>query len=226
MKNINEYNKEQFYYSFAESPIAKKIQEDFDLVSWEKQVILKDPITPRQFYGGGGQRLFSMTPFYYLSFLIGKNPIKIYDLGCGWNIFKKYIPNIVGIGAEDPNTEFFYGDIHDFVDNDFINHHHEFFESVFSINALHFHPIDNLREIVLNFASMIKKQGRGFLTLNVMRMIEKAVDSKFLNKDFDFDLYIREELSNLPFTYLVFDVDLKKLDEPMDGNIRLVLEKS
>ena len=39
------------------------------------------------------------------------------------------------------------------------------------------------------------------------------------------ELWVRSELSNLPFNILQFDIDLKKVNSPLDGNINLVLEK-
>lgn len=229
MTNINEYQELVFYKSFSNSHIAHTVALDFDKLSWEKNFeLLDNHITPRQRAGDKMPvpRKFSMVPFYYINFLLEKSSDKIYDLGCGWNIFKKYIPNIIGVAAEDPLSQYFYGDIHDLVDESYVRYHQNYFESVFSINALHFCPIDNLRDVVLDFASMIKSGGRGFLAINLQRMIDRAVDRrKFLDFNFNYDLYVRTELNNVPFNYLVFDVDLTVLDDSMDGNIRLVIEK-
>ena len=73
---------------------------------------------------------------------------------------------------------------------------------------------------------MIKKNGRGFITFNLARMIEKSQSPDIFNKaNFDFDKFVRDELKDMPFTYKVFDVDLSVYDAFMDGNIRLVIQK-
>jgi hypothetical protein len=165
---------------------------------------------------------FSVVPFYYLEFLTEKNPKTIYDLGCGWNIFKKYIPSIIGVGAEDPKSEWFFADIHDYIDDEYIRGHQNHFESAFSICALHFIPMSDLRKRVLDFASMIKPGGRGWVTFNAMRLLER--DEKMIAHK-NLELWVRQQLSNLPFTILQFEVNLTKLDNGLDGNIRLILEK-
>ena len=227
MKNINEYKKDEFYAQFYNSDLCKQIKKDFDILSWEKYYQRDFILTPRQIIGEIQKQstVFSMVPLYYINYLLEKNPKEIYDIGCGWNIFKKYIPNIIGVGAEELNTEHFFGDIHDVWDSDFVYHHNEFYESIFSINALHFRPIDDLRKVVNEFASVIQKGGRGFLALNLARMVERAVDDKFFQIKFDFDKYIRNELKDVGFKYIVFDVDVTIYDESLDGNIRLVIEK-
>jgi hypothetical protein len=214
--NINEYNSSLFGESFTRGKIYSQLLKDFNYVTFKFESIRQS--TPRQSHG---ESMFSAIPFYYLEFLTKHNPKEIYDLGCGWNIFKKYIPNIIGVGAET-NVDNFYGDIHDFVDLDYVENHHEYFESVFSINALHFRPLSELRDIVLKFSSMIKPNGRGFLAINVQRMIEQ---DKLVLSNTELECYIRTQLDNVDFTYEVFDVDLTVLDEYMDGNIRMVIYK-
>ena len=188
----------------------------------------KIEFTARQFYGGrpNYETVFSVVPFYYINFLLDQNPETIYDIGCGWNIFKKYIPNIIGIGAEDPASSIFYGDIHDFVDDEFIQGHKDYFESVFAINSLHNHPLSSFSKIVQDFYSMVKPNGRGFLALNFQRMIER--DPRFVNADpASAELFCRTELAKLSeINFLVVDICSTPIDNYMDGNIRLVMEKS
>jgi hypothetical protein len=154
-----------------------------------------------------------------------KNPEHIYDLGCGWNIFKRYIPNIIGIGAETPNSAYFFADIHDFVDDDFVAGHQEYFDSVFAINSLHFHPLSSFSKIVGDFFSMLKPQGRGFLPLNLQRM--KECDLKFMTSTHDtVEQFCRDELAKLThINFLVVDIFTDPIDEHLDGNVRLVIEK-
>ena len=225
--NINPYVQEQFEEKFRQSSTYQALSADYDKILFEKYFDPPFAGTPRQQIGAG-TTLFTAVSFYYLQFLTQKNPKIIYDLGCGWNIFKKYIPNIIGIGAELPSSTFFYADQHDYVDECFITGHLNFFESVFSINALHFIPLSELQQRVLEFHSMIKPGGTGYLAMNFQRMFERETSDQFHNFTLEeYDNYVRTQLCDLGLDYCVFDVELteKNRNEYMDGNIRLVIRK-
>ena len=168
-----------------------------------------------------------MVPFYYIDFLMQKQPEEIYDLGCGWNLFKRYFP-VIGIGAEDIkfiNNEVKFWDLHDFVDDEFIAGHQNYYNSVFSICALHYHPLSTIRKIVCDFYSIIAPGGRGWLSLNSQRMVEK--DKKFhSSSSSEIQEYINTQLEDLPGKILAQDVDIIGCnDNSMDGNIQIVFEK-
>jgi hypothetical protein len=234
LNNLNPYNETQFRKSFELTDLYSRLSQDFTQLTWDKHCDIYKTITPRQFLGDSSISVFSLVPFYYLNYLTETKPDKIYDLGCGWNIFKKYIPNVVGIGDENITDENYYGDQHGCVDQKYVEAHQNYFESVFSINALHFIPLCAMKDRVLDFLSMIAPNGRGFVTLNLMRMIERSSD-KFLYDTFgslrptnkQCDTYVRNSLADLPYKILVFDVDvLSTLNDVMEGNIRLVFEKT
>jgi hypothetical protein len=220
IKNINAYDEHAFRDRFVLTDLYQRLQKDFDTITFEKNYQCHK--TPRH---AASLSIFSAVPFYYIEFLTQREPTEIYDIGCGWNIFKKYIPNIIGIAAESPDSDLFYGDIHDYVDDGFVKGHQCFFESAFSINALHFQPLSDIQKIVHDFHSMLKPGATGWLSLNMMRMFERD-QAKFSGKPMSFiDAYIRQELSSLNINFVVFDVDLTVPDDYMDGNIRLVMEK-
>jgi hypothetical protein len=228
MKNLLPYPQTEFQNIFSNSNIYKSLTKDFDVVSFEKFIFnnLHKIITPRQYLGDRKLKTyFSAVAFYYLQFLLEKNPSQIYDLGCGWNIFKKYIPNIIGVGAEPVDSEDFFGDIHDYIDDNYIQGHKEYFESVFSICALHFYPIESIAKRVNDFYSMIKPGGRGFLTFNVQRMLDHG--NLTFNSPMEVDKFCRHELAGCThIKFIVVDIDFSVgLDEGIDGNIRLVMEK-
>jgi len=228
------YDPAAWEIAFKKLDLYKQLVNEYDVVYFNNQdffewdEILKYIITPRQRAAITIQTYFSQTyfsaiPFYYIEWLQEINPEKIYDLGCGWNIFKKYYPNIIGVGAEDPESPSFNADIHDIVDDDYILGHREYFESVFSICALHFVPLSDIRKRVLDFASMIKPGGRGWLSMNVARMINK--DPEFKDKDTLFiEKYCKEQLIGLPGLALL-DIDLTIPDEFIDGNIQILFDK-
>ena len=287
MENIAPYNENEFISVFKTTEIYKKLRCDYadDKLVWHKffylgnKSIFIDNTTPR----AGNSTEFSASVFYYLLPLLEKNPKKIYDLGCGKNMFKPYLPNIIGIGAEYilANNNFingynqlkdkswpiitclndfkklstkikkecvmvhkldlrlplsgladFYGDEHGLVNDKYINDHQKYFESVFAICSLHFHPLPDFKKIVLDFASMIANTGRGFLGINLQRLIDRTGD-EFLITQFgtttpttmQYDNWLRKELAETKLNFLILDIDLTLLDEGMDGNIRLVIEK-
>jgi len=285
MKNIAQYNENKFISAFKTTEIYKKLKLNYtdDQLIWNKFFFLgtktppkKDNTTPRAQY----LREFSASIFYYLLPLLEKNPKKIYDLGCGKNMFKPYLPNIIGIGAEyivanhyfinsynrvkdeswptitclddfkklptrikkecitvhklDPSSlgRNFYGDEHGLVDDKYVIDHHDYFESVFAICSLHFHPLSDFKKIVLDFASMICNNGRGFLGINLQRLIDHT-STDFLINQFEtthptreqYDQWLRHELSTTKLKFLILDIDLTVLDEYMDGNIRLLIDK-
>jgi hypothetical protein len=221
-QNINPYDPEQFKKQFESTDICGNITKDFDTLWWDQRIKFFDSLTPRHavsIYTLG----FSMIPFYYLQPLLEKNPISIYDLGCGANILKKYIPNIIGV--DKSNSQLCYPDIEGRVDAEYIKTHQNYFQSVFSINALHFRPLTELRSVYEEFISMVAPGGRGFLSVNIQRMIESEKNLLPGVDNINYDSYVRTQLDNLPCKYLIFDVNLDIVDEWLDGNIRLVFER-
>jgi len=303
IKNINPYNKTEFEKIFKNTKIYKKLEQDFgeSNLLWEQDseslscsndshgpwlsldINGNDPnkishintsSTPRQDFSN----FFSATIFYYLMPLLEKDYNAIYDIGCGANLFKSYLPRLIGVGAEEiiadmklvnwynnvkdstwpmilnkkdfenlpvwikqecilqhgisaPSVNF-YGDIHGFVDDVYIQEHQNYFQSVFSICALHFHPLHLFKKVVLDFVSMIAIGGRGFLALNLQRMIQRE-SNQFLLQEFltitpsrsQYDQYIRKELSTLNLNFLILDVNLACIRDSMNGNVRLVVER-
>lgn len=221
MQNLNEYREQEFRYKFIQTSLYLTLEKEYDYLCFNRLWQHEFP-TPRQIMSGIPPRTskFSVVPFYYLQYLLDAAPEKIHDLGCGLNIFKKYIPNVIGIGPENPENEFFYADIHDFVDSDYIHNHRDCFESVFSINALHFISYQDLGQRVSDFYSMIRPGGRGWLALNLSRF-GNLPDQPISDLEQD----IRRQLSGLDINYLVVDIDFTVPDEWMNGNIRLVMQK-
>lgn len=233
MHNISPYDEQKCRAYCQQLEFFNQIKTDFKHLSWSKNFV--DPgvtYTPREKFGTDYQSQFSMVPFYYLEKLLETNPTNIYDLGCGWNIFKKYIPNVIGVSPTHNNDN--YADIHDQVDDDYIKGHENYFESVFSINALHFIPLSELEKIVKGFASMVKTngKGRGFLSLNLQRMIDRT-PGEFLIKHInaaptkhDYEKYVLSVLEKIDVNYIILDVDLLYgIDDWMNGNIRIVFER-
>lgn len=233
MHNINPYIQSDFETEFIGTDIYNQLVTDWDILSFDKFYRSNYQISHRQAEAFGNYKnlksKFSTVPFYYLDYLTKQNPAQIYDIGCGWNIFKRYIPNVTGVGAEDPDSGLFFGDIHDFVDQEFIGGHQNFFESMFSINALHFVPLSDMATRIWNFYTMLKPGGHGFLTFNFMQLLERDCQRFQGWSNHELENYVRKTVHGLTIKYLVVDIDLTsaavRLDEGMDGNIRLVMER-
>lgn len=222
--DINKYDQNKFQEHFLKNPIYQQLSKDYDTLSFEYHFRPRANYTPRQ--NNADRSLltkFSVVPFYYLEYLVDANPVEIYDIGCGWNIFKKYIPNIIGVGAEPLDSGLFFGDKSDYFDDDYVSGYQNYFKSVFSINALHFYPLTKIRQRVLEFASIIRPGGKGFLALNCKRMMEVEHIDEF--NVVQLEHQIRTDLYELPFELEVFEVDLSTLDNWMDGNIRMIIKK-
>ena len=236
MIQLSDYN--QWKTQFKNSHTYQKLIDDFDFVYFHKEWYAPEKYytgtgikisanTPRQDFANPpiAQSVCSAIPFYYIDWLQESKPRYVYDLGCGWNMFKKYYPNIIGIDPEPKQSKHYYADIHDFVDADYIAGHREHFDSVFSICALHFIPLSEIRKRVLDFASMIKPGGQGWLSLNATRMLERDREV-FGDKDKKFiEAYIKDQLDNLANVQSV-DIDLSVLNDFLDGNIQIVFDKN
>ena len=227
LQNINPYNQQTFETEFKQTNLYQTLTNDFDEILFN--YIRKDyeAGTPRQHQGDPGcvKTKFSAVPFYYINWLLNETPNNIYDLGCGWNIFKKYIPNIIGVGAEDPSSNWFYADIHDYVDDDYIQGHQNFFESMFSICALHYVPLSTIRQRVIDIGSMLRPGGKGWLAFNLARLLERDRKQFGQCDEVQLENYVRTELYNLPFEIEVFDLDFSEFENGLDGNIHLVFKK-
>lgn len=241
-KDISPYNSKDFKLKFESSLLYKKIYDDHDLISYEDNLnifrfeeTINNPkifLTPRRWLT---LSIFDAVSLYYLGYLTDLNPSKIYDVGCGCNSFKKYIPNILGIDIPSSknvvinNAADYYDN--SLIDNSFYLNNFEKFDSAFSICSLHFYSLKNIRERVIQFSSLISKGGRGYIALNIARMIESYSNVEYLFKPSQtqinkIDKFVREELYNLPFKIEVFESTIKKqYDNYLNGNVRIVFTK-
>lgn len=242
--NILPYNETEFRDRFQQTEIYRQLSQDFDHISFDNTVEWNWAPTPRERLATRRQSLFSAVSFYYLEFLTKHDPKRILDIGCGANYFKRYIPTVVGMAAEPPDNYFYRGDMHGKFDHDWVQANQGKLESFFTICSLHFTPLNNLRQQVLDAASTLAPNGRAYIALNTSRMCEQMwwqlpQEQHLFNTSADaitVDQIIREQLSNMPFTYEVFDVNIETsghqnkrpdytipFDDVIDGNIRMVI---
>jgi hypothetical protein len=227
-QNIKPYPEYQFEAEFKQTELYKQLEKDFDIITFTPNYKpWSDLYTARHWQS---LRVFSAVPFYYLEQLDMQSNL-VYDLGCGWNQFKKYYPNIVGV---DPGgiTEYCRADVDTSVDDAYLRNFQGQLDAVFSICALHFISMQDIRRRVIDFFNILKPGKRGFLSLNAARMLDayRATGHELLNKSpEDLELWIRQELADLPFEIISFEIlfneKFNPLDNHMDGNIRIIAQK-
>lgn len=170
--------------------------------------------------------------FYYLNFLLDKNPTQIIDIGCGENLFKKWLAPIEVIGMDVdqikrgwPEQYPFFADIEMFFDEQWVADNQNKYESVFAISSLHYIDIRLVSKRIKEFVSILKSGGRGLITFNTQRLLEHT--------DLEFDTielleqYIFDQIDTAKdptFEYIVIDVDVSSPNIP-DGDIKLVIDK-
>lgn len=218
MENLNPYNKESFYKEFIKTHTYSLLKENNDRIYFDKffESAWRGP-TPRQAFG---ERRVSAVPWYYLNYLDTTDIV--IDLGCGRNFFKPYFKNLIGIDIKHSEDNFF-ADIEDAFNDDYVQKNKNNFYAIFSINSIHFRPIEQLKNLCIDFCSLLKDGGRGFLAINTARMLEHSPNFHLQGQDLD--RYIRDQFNDFPYTIIVFDIDVSESDAWLDGNIRIVFEK-
>jgi len=232
MKNFNEYDPVKFKSDFQNTELYNKIVENADIILWEKFMSESENslkiYTPRERHFS---KIVTLVPFYYLQFLTEVNPSNIYDIGCGMNYFKKFIPSIIGIDAKTNNGKII-GDIYGCFDEKFVLRNR--FDSAFAINSLHFVSLIKLRHRILEFVQVINTAGRGFLTFNSAMLLYstpkaelKIIFPNGMTVEL-LDEYVRTQFDNIDnIEVLCFDSDLTlQSGDWMNGNIRVVFEKN
>lgn len=246
---INGIQHDKFLHDFLQTDVGQRIQQDFDIVEcargynslWE--VKRRSELTFREVFGLkdypiGGPTSISVTTLYYLQFLLEKNPNTIYDIGCGWNIWKRYYPQIVGI---DYNSK--HADRHERFDDNFIEQNREAFDAVFSVNMYtglmqaddECIPVtfENYVKQIEYFAQIIKPGGRCYIGLHKISFLRETPAQWFKDNNVHPRDYQRLEqllLEKLQTEFshriLCFDCEFDVLDSlTFDGCVRLVFEK-
>lgn len=243
LANLNAYDKDAWITAFTGTPEHTQLASEYDTLLWESSndeptggYSQPDGPTPRQFMGTSTPSKASATIFYYLENITAGISLageKIYDLGCGWNWFKNYYPDIWGVGEEDPDSAYYFGDEHDVVDEAYIFEHLNTFKCFIAVNSLHFKSITEISDIVENGLSMLEPGGRALITCNSTVLLSMTTEAE-LNSLFSTtepttaqqETYIREQLDTITdITWRIVDIDLTNDNDGLDGNIRLAFSK-
>jgi len=225
MNNFNFYDATQFSKTFQDTDVYKKLiknlPEDtklhYDWYWHSSEGMGRDIDT--EFKEG-----FPVSIFYYLNFILETPCERIYDIGCGQNMFKRLADDrIYGI---DPCQDIFILRAKDLVDeidlfdDKFVAKHHSAFDAAFAINSLHFIKYHELEQRIKDFVSCFKIGGRGLLCMNSARFNDDISGVELEN-------YIRKVLDRIHnIKFLVVDVNVQLIEnEFSNGNVRLVFER-
>ena len=224
LENINPYDQSEFESKFKETQLYQSVSKEFDVLTFDWSMPgWINGLTPRQFEGS---RKTSATTFYYLDHVFNNVQGTVYDIGCGWNIFKKFYPNIIGLDLQGTHADKLVK-----ITDEWIKFNESKLDGLISICSLHFIPLSDLRKRIIDISKMLKPGGYAFVTFNLARMIEN--DRRFDGVDWrhladNLEKEIRTQFYDLPFVIDVFDMQLRGskslpvLDECIDGNIRMV----
>jgi hypothetical protein len=238
VKESNVYDPGCWQAEFLSSVYYQDIAKDYQLViyTYKEMTLLKAALhhtvyeTPRIFLKN--YNILDATPYYYINFLLEKSPDTIVDIGCGVNYFKPHVPNLIGIDS-NPDSNF---DIFDHFDEDFANGHAHAYDSLISINTIHFAPITSVTERLLLIAKLIKPGGRGFVTFNfetwLMYTDKDQINLLFGNvPQFDDIInYLNEQILQTGLDFIVVDWPILHITnnstvrDDLNGNIRLVFD--
>jgi len=253
---INSINYKEFYDRFMSTPRGQQIKHEYDIVYSESNLLKYYQRTGHNILGvaqwevfgttpreiSGNQDLsqlcvaspskrftsFSITPFYYLEYLEKINPKTIADIGCGWNIFKKYIPSIIGW---DVNGK--WADHAQRYDEKFRKDYEEKFDCAFSINAVSAPSWADIKTSVSEFLTIVRPGGRIFLSFPALWLYHNTTYQWYVDNGLTLDnpdgisTWVYNDILSLGHSILVFDscIDLNNSIISHDGDLRIVIEK-
>jgi hypothetical protein len=252
---INPINHKEFYSKFMNSPRGQQLAKEYDIVYCEYDLLDYYRRTGYNVMGIGQWELFgttpreissnqnltnlrvenrkhtsfSITPFYYLEYLEELNPKTIADIGCGWNVFKKYIPSIIGW---DSNGK--WADHSQRYDEKFREDYKEKFDCAFSINAVGASSWPDIKTSVSEFLTIVRPGGRIFLSFPAIWLYYNTTyqwyaDNRLTLDDPDgISKWVYNDLVSLGYKILVFDSYISLYSSSVlshDGDVRIVIEK-
>ena len=168
-------NKEQWMKDFQQSAKFNAIVAEVEqmhskhnniIVEFDERNdrIIDELDTPR--YRTLKSRIIHLQPFYILDYISSMSEDVIYDIGCGYNFFKKFY-NIIGIDPYDKHA-----DINEGFDEKFAIKYQSSFANTFSINAIHFCNLLNLEKQIIGYFNLVKPGGYSYLAINMARVFD------------------------------------------------------
>jgi hypothetical protein len=235
---VNPLDESEWRQEFCQTQWYHHIRQHLprDVVEiWSRSGFLPNTPISRDLYR---RCYFGFAIFYFYQYLTKINPDHILDIGCGSNVFKDLVPGLVGLDPYHPDA-----DICDLCDDEYVAGHERYFSALSAVNSLHFVGLDQMTDTILKLYSMLRAHGRAFITLGLGQMINHTSDPAWqamFTRPFqecsasDIISWVDQQLRALPIKFLVVDhcylvqenLGQVLLGNPVDGNIRLVMEKT
>ncbi len=165
--------KKQYLNNFHSTELADKIKKLYscELITHDQYMNMN----PRKslIY-----QYFTIDTFYYLDMIFDNEDYDYYDIGCGDNFFKKIYSdkfNVIGIDTNDD------ADLHCTFE-EFLSKNRNKVDRAFAINSLHFVPFERIKDRIIEYISMFKKDGKGLITFNIgmMNRLNKVHQTKYV----------------------------------------------
>lgn len=220
------YDKHLFKQEFIQSDTYKQLVNDYQHV-YESLEEFDDRFytQPRRTYAAD-RSIFYYSTFYYLQLLLEKNPKTILDLGCGRNLFKKYIPQIIGLD-NDPR-EIDSVDIYDNYSEKFLNENLEKYDCAMTIGAIHDVSLTKISNRINDFGRLIKPGGRGYFGVNLRRPLQNTAIHEFaelfdLSRPQTFkDLYcvVHRQIEKIKYKIIALDITILDAEKDRYNEIK------
>lgn len=137
------------------------------------------------------------------------NPKKIIDVGCGYNDFKKHIPNIIGIDIANKNADHVM-DIMDYPCED------NSVDVILALGSINFGTKDTIEKQVEWIASKLKTGGLAFFRVNPSAPPSKSIEKFFYKWDIE-TIYELSKKFNLDISENKIEVE-ERLNSPLIRN--------
>lgn len=231
-------NKEQWMKDFQQSEkfnvivneveqLRKRIEIKFD----EKSGTVSEQLdTPR--YQALSSGMIHLQPFYILDYISNMSNGVIYDVGCGYNFFKKFY-NIIGIDPYDKHA-----DIKEAFNEKFVIKYKSSLDNTFSINAIHFCSLINLENQIIRYFDLVKPGGYSYLAINIARVFDHTfaeypgARTKILKNFFPqgSEIGIKQMfdklLDNKEYNVMLYETSFEDIsDAVQNGNIKILIKR-
>jgi SAM-dependent methyltransferase len=218
-------DKNLFYKKFIASDIYKQLIQDYQHVHESIEEYSDEfYVAPRRTYAAS-KSIFYYRTFYYIQMLLEKNPKIILDLGCGSNLFKKYIPQIYGIDP-DPKVSNLVDSVESY-SNEWLNDNLGKYDCAMTIGAIHGVSLVELPNRINDFGKVIKSGGRGYFGVNLRRPMQNTEIHEYAElfnlskRQTLHDLYrvVRKQCEKIKYNIIALDINFLDYEKDRYENL-------